>query len=163
MRVRLRCRPASGAWCLASVLALSGCASWDVHEARTPFGRHSLIGMAVPDLVQCMGTDYVFRPLKPDEGVLMWTRRDTSTTLKASVTLVGSLELGGGGGCSVAFDVSRRGTVYDVHFPQVFNDGLLAEPYHACKPLIAECEGYHGDTGLPAGYDAFAYLQATKP
>ena len=148
---------------LGLLAALCGCASWDVHEARDPFGKHSLIGLSVPDLVQCMGTDYVFRPLKPDEGVLMWTRKDESTALKASVTLVGSLELGGGGGCSVAFDVSRRGTVYDVHFPQVFNDGLLAEPYHACKPLIAECLGYHGDTGLPVGYDAFAYLAAGKP
>jgi hypothetical protein len=151
---------------LLLALLLPGCASWDVHQARDPMSAHSLIGSTVADIIQCMGTDYTFKRTKPDEGALMYTRKDTSTSLKASVTLVGSVELGGGGGCSVTYDVLDDGTVADVHFPNVYNDGLFAEPYHACKALIAECVGYKGDTGaLPKGYSAMAILDpaAKKP
>ena len=143
----------------AVLLALTGCAAWDVHEVRDPQSAHAIIGRAtVPDLILCMGNDYAFKQTKPDEGVLSWTRKDTSTTLKASVTLLGSVELGGGGGCTVNFDVLRDGTVADADFSEVFNDGLLAEPYHACKPLVRECLSNPGSSGLPRSYDAFAYL-----
>jgi hypothetical protein len=144
---------------------LSSCATYDVHEIRDPQSKHSMIGMSVPDLIDCMGTDFVFKPTKPDEGVMMWTRKDTSTALKATLTLVGSVELGGGGGCSVSADVLRDGTAVDFDFPQSYNDGLLTEPFHACRALVAECLNHPGSTGLPKGYDAWVYLDpaAKKP
>ena len=148
---------------LVALAALSGCATWDVHEVRDPRSPRSMIGMTWPDLVQCMGTDYAWVPTKPDEAAVTWSRHDSSTSFKGSVTLFGSVEIGGGGGCSVTADVLRDGTVADLHFPQSFNDGLLAEPYHACKPLIDECIGHKGSTGLPRGYDAFPFMQRQAP
>ena len=145
-----------------AALALSGCAGFDVHEVRDPQSQYSMIRMTVPDLIHCMGTKFTWQQTKPDEGELMWTRTDTSTAFKASIELVGSIELGGGGGCSVSADILRSGTVADIDFPESYNDGLLAEPYHACRPLIIECIGHQGDTGLPKGYDAFLYLAAAK-
>jgi hypothetical protein len=146
---------------LLLALALCGCATYDVHQLRDPMAKHTLIGTAVPDLVNCMGTDYTFKQVKADEGVLQYTRKDTSDGLKASVTLIGSVQIGGGGGCSVAFDVLRDGTVADVHFPNVYNDQLFSEPYAPCRALIKECVSYAGNTGIPKGFDAFVYLDPT--
>lgn len=144
-----------------TLMLLSGCATYDVHRVRNPMDTDTLIGRTVPDLVDCMGVGYTFKQTKPNEGVLQWDRKDTSTGLKATVTLLGSIEIGGGGGCSVAFDVLRDGTVADVNFPNAYNDQLFAQPYGACRSLILECLNHPGSTGLPAGYDAFQWLNPT--
>ena len=149
---------------LLGMLAVCGCAPWDVHEVRDPLSPRTLIGMTAPDVVQCMGTEFSWRQTKPDEAVMMYARKDASVAARISAPVFGSLELGGGGGCAVTFDIQRGGQVRDVNFPQSYNDALLAEPYHACKPLIAECQNHPGSTGLPPGYDAFLYLAKTaKP
>ncbi len=87
-------------------------------------------------------------------GILSTSRR----VLKMSLDLVGSISIGAGGGCTASFDVLRDGTVVDVDFPQSYHDGVLAEPYGSCAPLVQECLSHPGSTGLPPGYDLFDYI-----
>lgn len=101
--------------------------------------------------------------IKPDEANVVWQFTDKSAGLKVSVSLVGSISIGGGGGCTAVFDVMRYGRVVDVDFPQSYNAGLLAEPYESCGPLIQECLDHPGNTGLPPGYDLFDFIGVSTP
>ena len=147
---------------LAGTLLVSGCGTLTTHEARDPLGRSTLIARTVPDLIDCMGKPDAAMQTGPDTAVLQYTRKDTSTGLKATVTLLGSVEIGGGGGCSVVLTILRDGTVADVAFPGAYTDALFADPLGACRPLVAECLAHPGVTGLPAGYDSFRWVLPVK-
>lgn len=138
-------------------LLLSGCGAYDVREARTPL-TSPIIGMTFPDLANCMGPWDSVHQTKPDEAILTWKHVANTDAFKASITLVGSVSIGGGGGCIANATILRDGTVADLAFPQSYSNSLFSAPYAACEPLVKECLGHGGSTGLPAGYDAFAYL-----
>ncbi len=153
-------RTAWAAAALASLLA--GCGYYDTQAARDPLGRHGLVGLSVPDLLNCAGRPDAVAQTGPDTAILQYDHKDESTGLKATLTLLGSIELGGGGGCSAVFTVLRDGTVADVTFPRSYADGLFTTPYSACEPLISECLAHPGRTALPAGYEAFTYILPEK-
>jgi hypothetical protein len=139
------------------LLALSGCGFMDARTARDPL-KSKVIGMMFPDLADCMGPWDSAHQTKPDEAIVTWKHVDSSAGLKATITLIGSLAIGGGGGCMANFDVNRDGTVLDVTFPGSYSNGVFSTPYSACESLIHECNAYPGNTGVPKGYDAWTYL-----
>ena len=97
----------------------------------------------------------------PDTAILQYNRTDTSAGLKATVTLLGSIEIGGGGGCRMVATILRDGTVADVSFPGSYSDSLFSAPYAACAPLVHELIAHPSSTGLPRNYDAFTWLLPT--
>ncbi len=141
-----------------TLLALSGCGYYDTRQARDPLGRSAIIGSSLPDVLSALGKPDSVMQTGPDTAIIEYTHRDTSTGLKATVTLLGSIEVGGSGGCSMVLTVLRDGTVADVAFPQAYEDGLFTPPYSACVPLIAEVLRHPNGAGVPAGYDAWDWL-----
>jgi hypothetical protein len=122
-----------------TLMALTGCGYYDARQARDPLGAHSLIGMTVPDLIDCMGKPDLVQQTGPDTAILEYVHTDSSAGLKATLSLVGSVSIGGGGGCRAVFTVLREGMAADVAFPGSYNDGLLSTPYESCSPLVSEC------------------------
>ncbi len=142
---------------LLLALGLAGCGAYDAHRARDPYGP--VIGMSVLDLRASLGTPSAPpERLSDDQAMIQYEFKDVSTAFKASVTLLGSIELGGGGQCRVVFRIARRGYVMDVALPLRSQDSLFSAPYDACDPLLAELIRHRSDSGVPAGYDAFEYL-----
>ena len=141
---------------LITALALPGCGLVATREARDPGGK--LVGMSVPDLLAGAGKPDAAQQTGPDTAILQYNRTDASTGLKATVTLLGSIELGGGGGCKMVVTILRDGTVADVAFPGAYEDSLFAPPYAACAPLLHELLTHPSSTSLPRGYDAFRYV-----
>jgi hypothetical protein len=146
-----------------TLMALSGCGYYDAREARDPLGAHSLIGMTAPDLVDCMGKPDLVQQTGPDTAIFEYVHTDNSAGLKATLSLVGSISIGGGGGCKAVFTVLRDGTVADDTFPGSYNNGLLSTPYESCTPLVSECLAHPGSTDLPKSYDAFTYFLPGAP
>jgi hypothetical protein len=145
---------------LGALLALAGCGTVDVHHARNPFGSFS--GMSVPDLLSCMGKPTSVQQTAPDIAILQYDRKDTSAGFKASLAVLGSIQVGGGGGCSAVATISRT-AVYEMTFPGSYEDSLFSVPYSACASLIHECLAHFDNTQLPPGYDGFAYLLPKNP
>ncbi len=141
-----------------AALALSACGALDTYQARDPLGRSRIIGMALPDLLASLGKPDGVMQTGPDTAVVQYTHVDTSAALKATVLLLGSVELGGGGGCTVVFSVLRDGTVADVAFPRSYSEQLFSPPYSACAPLVSEVLVHPNGAGKPAAYDAWVWL-----
>ncbi len=141
-----------------TLLALSGCGLLETRETRDPQSRSEIIGMALPDLLSSLGKPDSVMATGPDTAVIQYSHVDTSAGLEASFLLLGSIKLGGGGGCRVVFTVLRSGTVADVAFPFSYSDNLFSAPYSACAPIISEPLLYPNSAGLPKGYDAFQVL-----
>ena len=143
---------------LGLAVLLTGCGAYDVRQARDPLGRSRIIGMALPDLLGSLGKPDAIMRTVPDTALIEYVRLDPSTGLKATVSLLGSIEIGGGGGCKVVLTILRSGTVADVAFPASYSDQLFSPPYSACAPLVQEAIAHPNGAGAPAGYDAFAVL-----
>ncbi len=141
---------------IALTALLAGCGALDTHEARKPWGV--LIGMALPDVLSCMGKPDDVQQTGPDTAIIEYRRQDTVDALDLTLALLGSVRLGGGGGCRAVFTVLRTGTVADVAFAQSFGVGLISAPYEACRPLVSECLRHPSGAGLSPGYDAWKWL-----
>ncbi len=146
---------------LLLVVALSGCGLLETRQTRDPQSRSEIIGMALPDLLSSLGKPDSVMATGPDTAVIQYSHVDTSPGLEASFLLLGSIKLGGGGGCRVVFTVLRSGTVADVAFPFSYSDNLFSAPYSACAPIISEPLRYPNKAGAPKGYDAFQVLFGT--
>jgi hypothetical protein len=149
---------------LALLLALVGCGWQDAREARNGM-TSPIIGMTVPDLISCMGKPTSVQQTGPETAILQYDHKDASAALKATVALIGSISIGGGGGCSAVFTIIDGGrTVADVTFPGAYDNGLLSVPYESCRPLVSECLAHPGDTGpLPKGDNPLEYFLPAKP
>lgn len=142
-----------------TLIALAGCGWQDAREVRDPLSPHSMIGMTLADAIDCMGKPDAVMQTGPDTAIAQYVHKDTSAGLKATLSLVGSISVGGGGGCNAVLTVLRDGTVADINFPASYSNGLVSTPYGACAPLVSECRGHRGDTGAPPkGFDAWVYL-----
>lgn len=143
----------------AITLALAACGTIVALSARD-----KLLGMSAPDLVACLGVPDPAKVMrtKPDTLVAEW---DTQAPTAAEATLNGvevTLPLGlsvkwshPSVTCHVQATILRDGTVAAVSL----NGGsAVAGDDGACGPMVAECTHHPDDTGLPPGYDAFAYF-----
>lgn len=152
LTTQTRARPLA----LLAALTLSACGAVDVARVRDPFGP--VIGMSDADLFSTLGKPSDVQRSGPDTAALTWRRNDTTTALRVTVPLLGSVEAGGGGGCELVVTIDRR-KVLTVAFPGAYQDSLFAVPYAACGPLIHELIAHPNDTGeRPRDYDAFRYL-----
>ncbi len=145
---------------LVALLALTSCGYYDAREARDP--RGVLIGQSLPDILSAMGKPDSVMQTSPDTAIIEYVHKDTSTGLKASVSLLGSIQLGGGGGCNVVFTVLRDGTVADATFPQAYSNSLFSTPDESCSPLVSEALHHPSSTSLTPGYSAFDYILPTE-
>lgn len=143
---------------VSAILLLSGCGYYDAREARDPLGRSSLIGQTLPDILSAMGKPDSVLQTGPDTAIMQYTRKDTSTGVKASLSLLGSIQIGGGGGCDAVLTILREGIVADAKFTKAFSNSLFSPLDESCGPLVAEALRHPNSTGLPRGYDAFVYL-----
>ncbi len=142
---------------LLAILLLAGCGYYDARAARDPL-TSPLIGMGFPDLVHCMGPWDSWHQIDRDVFDVTWGHTDSSAALKMSIAVLGSISVGGSGGCKANVTVLRDGTVAGVNFPQSYANGLLTAPYGACAPLVSERLQHHDETGRSAGYDIGVYL-----
>ena len=142
-------------------LLLAGCGAVASREARDPYG--ALIGMAAPDLLACAGQPDRVQQTGPGTLIAQWDyHAEPAKVLSVSVTLVGTVDVGGGArSCKMVATVLRDGTVADVAFPGR-DASLTALPYAGCDVLVRECVDHPSSTGVPAGYDAFHYLLPAK-
>jgi hypothetical protein len=145
------------------LLAVAGCGAMDARLARDPLGRASAIGMTVPDLLDVMGKPDAVLQTGPDTAILQYERKDSAAGLLLTVSMLGTIAIGAGGGCKAVFTILRAGTVADVTFPGSYSDGLIALPYSACSPLVSEMISHRENNAIPLGYDAFRYLFTDKP
>ena len=143
---------------IVGAICTTACGTLDTRRARDPLGAHTLVGMNLVDLVDVLGKPDATLQTGPDTAIAEWTHVDTAAGLELTVALLGSLKLGGAGGCTAVFTVLRDGTIADVAFPRAYSEGLFAPPYSACEPLIGEALRHPGSTQLPARYDAFKWL-----
>ncbi len=144
-----------------TLVTLAGCSYYDTRHARDPL-TGPMIGMGFPDLYHCMGPYDAWSRLDKDVFDMTWTHVDNSAGLKATLALVGSISLGGGGGCKANATVLRDGTVVGLNFPQSYSNGLLSTPYASCAALVSECLGHPDSTGRSPGYDVSVYLDPAK-
>jgi hypothetical protein len=140
-----------------TLMALAGCGWQDARRARDSMSS-PIIGMSVIDLVDTLGKPDIVQQTGPDTAILEYQHKDTSSGFKLTVSLLGAIQAGGGGGCNLVLTFLRDGTVADVSFPGAYSNGLLSAPYEDCAPLVSEVLAHPSSTGVPRAYDAFVYF-----
>lgn len=135
---------------------LMGCSEYATRQARDPYG--TLIGMSMPDLISCAGVPDHIQQLDENQAVLQWDYKSEQPAFKATITILGSIEVGNAESCKLVARVLRDGTTADVAFPGS-NTTLTGGPHAGCSNIISECLSHPSTTQTSKNYDAFQYLQ----
>jgi hypothetical protein len=146
---------------LLGLLLLAGCGAVQTEEVRSPFGKHSMVGSSIRDLIHTVGTPAKYTKISDPRGMAFdtleaeWDFSNADTALSVTVPLLVSIQIGGAGKCTMMATVSRMGgEIMDIAFPQKHVDGWTVDS-SACGPLVAEFIEHPSRTELPASFDAF--------
>lgn len=133
---------------VGALLGLSGCATYDAHEART-----ALVGMNQLDLQACAGVPDDKQLLDRHEALFEYKFDSETSVFSLDVLTLGTMSLGPRGRCNAVFRL-RDGIVTHVSYEATTTsfDGSLG----ACGPIIQECLHHREATPIPAGFDPMA-------